>query len=112
MISVGGIRGLFGVQSAYAAPFALELLNVALLDSDSSFSIMVQPILSLTRFSEGDERQRVAFSVELIDNLIRDGFCKIIDHGLSDEKVAGMFGWVRELELIFSISFLEDSQDD
>ena len=72
---------------------------------------MAQPILSLKSFSEGDERQRVAFSVELIDNLRRDGFCKIIEHGLSDEKVAEMFDRVRELELNFSINVLQLLRD-
>lgn len=52
---------------------------------------MIQPVLSLTCFTEGDEHQRILFSAELIENLLRNGFCKIIDHGLSDENFLKMF---------------------
>ena len=73
----------------------LELGEVASVDSDLlSFATMGLPTLDLSRFIRGDDMDRKSFGSELLDSLSQHGFVKLVNHGIEDEEVCELFGWV------------------
>jgi len=54
------------------------------------------PTLNFAKWSNGDASQRLEFANSLADSFKKHGFVKIINHGVPDEHIRELFGWVHE----------------
>jgi len=59
--------------------------NIGILPSTESK--MDLPTLDMSRFRDGDDAKRYAFSLELVQSFTDHGFVKLIKHGLPEETV-------------------------
>lgn len=55
------------------------------------------PRLDFSQFLKGDERTRERFCQELVSCMKDYGFVKLLNHGISEEKVEEAFEWVRQI---------------
>ena len=55
---------------------------------------MSSPTLDLSRFTHGDDQERQQLATHLCASLSQHGFVKLVNHGVPDEAVSELFGWV------------------
>lgn len=60
---------------------------------------MALPVLDLSSFAEGNSVQRQQFASELLKSLYKDGFIKIVGHGIEDSEVERLFEWVNPMKM-------------
>lgn len=52
------------------------------------------PTLDFAKFMKGPDWMRKEVATKITDSFIKHGFVKIINHGISNEMVDGIFSWV------------------
>lgn len=62
--------------------------------TDSTASLTLPP-LDLSLFLSGTPEQKKQFADDFCNCLKRHGFAKLINHGLTDDNVDGLYHWVR-----------------
>lgn len=62
--------------------------------TDSTASLALPP-LDLSLFLSGTPAQKKQFANDFCDCLKRHGFAKLVNHGLTDDNVKGLYDWVR-----------------
>ena len=55
------------------------------------------PVLDLSHFTSGSDSQRIEFARSLVSSFKKDGFCKLVSHGLSEDAVNKIFSLVHPL---------------
>ena len=55
------------------------------------------PVLDASLFLTGTEGEHQQFARDLCENFTKHGFCKVANHGFSDDLVAQVFEWVSRL---------------
>lgn len=56
---------------------------------------MSLPVVDLSLFTKGNDKDREQIASELVDGFSQHGFAKIIGHGIREAEVANVFEWVR-----------------
>lgn len=52
------------------------------------------PALDLSQFMHGNAQDKAQFATDFCNSLKSHGFAKLVNHGLSDEAVKGLYHWV------------------
>lgn len=61
---------------------------------DSQPFNMTTPALDLSLFISGDSLQRKQLASDLFGSLSRQGYVRLVNHGISDDLVTKLFNWV------------------
>ena len=62
------------------------------------------PVVDYSLFCEGDDEQRQRVGAELLQAFSNSGFVKIINHGITEEKIKDLFEWVCMSFLLIIVS--------
>lgn len=55
---------------------------------------MTLPTLDLSLYTDGDTGERQKLASQLLESLSKDGFVKLVGHGISRETVNELLRWV------------------